>query len=140
MSTLSVSYITTPSNTTPLVLSSSNSQAAFVRIEAANNDIVFNGFTKFIGGFSTSSINTAFDTTNTAYASINSNWTVTNTVYGVANAAYGAANNVGPQIAPSYNTANAAYNQDNVVFGVANASYNFSNSAYASIKIGRAHV
>lgn len=85
MSTLSVSYITSPSNTTPLVLSSANSQAAFVRIEAANNDIVFNGFTKFNGGLSSSSINLAFDTTNAAFA-------VANAVYNNANIGFISAN------------------------------------------------
>ena len=151
MSTLSVSSITTPTNTTPLVLSSANSQAAFVRIEAANNDIVFNGFTKFLGGLSTSSINVAFDTTNAAfntanaiyaaqnadyvttnvaYASINSNWTVTNTVYGVANAAFASANNVAPQVTPAFNTANLAYITANAAFTAANSALPNTSSAF----------
>lgn len=158
MSTLSVSSITTPTNTTPLVLSSANSQAAFVRIEAANNDIVFNGFTKFNGGLSSSSINLAFDTTNaafntanaiyaaqnadytttnavynfanSAYASINSNWTVTNTVYGVANAAFASANNVAPQVTPAYNTANLAYTTANAAFTAANNALPNTTSAF----------
>ena len=121
MSTLSVSNITTPTNTTPLVLSTSNSQAAFVRVEAANNDIIFNGTTKFLGTLSAAyiqsdSINAAFavanasyntantvsgntvtaayNTTNVAFASINSNWTIQNAAYSVSNAAFSRANGI----------------------------------------------
>ena len=138
MSTLSVSNITSPTNTTPLVLSSANSEAAFVRIEAANNDIVFNGFTKFLGGFSTNSINVAYDTTNSAFASINSNWTVTNTVYGVANAAFAAANNVGPQLAPAYNTANAAFDKANSALQNTSGTFagNLSVSGNVNLSLG----
>lgn len=151
MSTLSVSNITTPSNTTPLVLSSANSQAAFVRVEAANNDIIFNGTTKFLGtlaaaSLQSNSINIAFDvanasfntantvsgatvaasynTTNVAFASINSNWTVTNTVYGITNASYSFANS-------AYASLNSNWTIANTIYGVANNSYASINSNWS---------
>ena len=157
MSTLSVSSITTPSNTTPLVLSSANSQAAFVRIEASNNDITFGGTTKFLGAFSSSlfysnSINAAYDTSNAAfsiantvsaavvsasfntanaaYGASNSNFAVTNTVYGVANAAFASANNVAPQVTPAYNTANAAYSSANTISASLSSNWAVTNTVY----------
>ena len=151
MSTLSVSNITTPTNTTPLVLSTSNSQAAFVRVEAANNDIIFNGTTKFLGTLAAAyiqsdSINAAFsvanasyntantvsgatvaasyNTTNVAFASINSNWTVTNTIYGITNASYGFANS-------AYASLNSNWTVSNTIYSVANDSYASINSNWA---------
>lgn len=121
MSTLTVSNITSPTNTTPLSFSSANTQAAFFRLEAANNDIVFNGTTKFLGTLAAANLqsnsinaafavaNASFNTANTvsgntvtasynfansAYASINSNWTVQNAAYSVSNAAFSRANGI----------------------------------------------
>ena len=118
MSTLSVSNITSPTNTTPLVLSSANDQAAFIRVEATNNDIVFGGTTRFLGTFSASflqsnSINVAFD---------------------VANASFNIANTVsGDLVSASYNTANAAFNFANnlsVSSGDPTFAFRHANSAF----------
>ena len=131
MSTLSVSNITTPSNTTPLVLSSANSQAAFVRVEAANNDIVFGGTTKFLGAFSSAlfysdSINAAFVVANASYNVANTvSATVLTAAFNTANAAYGYANS-------SYLTLNGSLSSNwtvtNTVYGVANAAFNSANN------------
>ena len=131
MSTLSVSNITTPSNTTPLVLSSANSQAAFVRVEAANNDIVFGGTTKFLGAFSSAlfysnSINSAYNSANAAYDAANTvSGAVVTASFNTANAAYGYANS-------SYLTLNGSLGSNwavtNTVYGVANAAFASANN------------
>jgi hypothetical protein len=116
MSTLSVSNITSPTNTTPLVLSSANSQAAFVRVEAANDDIIFGGTTKFLGTLSASYIQS--DSINAAF--------------GVANASYNTANTVsGNTVAASFNTSNAAYGFTNSAYASINSNWTVQNAAYS---------
>jgi hypothetical protein len=153
MSTLSVSNITTPSNTTPLVLSSANSQAAFVRVEAANNDIVFGGTTKFLGTLAASylqsnSINVAFDVANAAFDIANTvSGDVITASFNTANAAYGLANTSSASLGSNwavtntvYGVANAAFASANNVapqvtpaFNTANAAYNYANSSYTTL-------
>lgn len=153
MSTLSVSNITTPSNTTPLVLSSANSQAAFVRVEAANNDIVFGGTTKFLGAFSSAlfysdSINAAFVVANASYNVANTvSATVLTAAFNTANAAYGLANTSSASLGSNwavtntvYGVANAAFASANNVapqvtpaFNTANAAYSYANAAFSSL-------
>jgi len=153
MSTLSVSNITTPSNTTPLVLSSANSQAAFVRVEAANNDIVFGGTTKFLGTFSSAglqsnSINVAFDVANASFNIANTvSAAVVSASFNTANAAYGLANTSSASLGSNwavtntvYGVANAAFASANNVapqvtpaFNTANAAYSYANAAFSSL-------
>jgi hypothetical protein len=153
MSTLSVSNITSPTNTTPLVLSSANSQAAFVRVEAANNDIVFNGTTKFLGTFSaanlqSNSINVAFDVANAAYDAANTvSGALVSASFNTANAAYGLANTSSSSLGSNwavtntvYGVANAAFNSANNVapqvtpaFNTANAAYSYANTVYSTL-------
>jgi hypothetical protein len=153
MSTLSVSNITSPTNTTPLILSSANSQAAFVRIEAANNDIVFGGSTKFLGSFSSAlfysnSINVAFDVANASFNTANTvsgalvsasfntanaAFAVANTVapaFNTANAAFASANNVAPQVTPAFQTANLAYALGNTISASINSNWTVTNTVY----------
>ena len=41
MSTIIVSAVSSPDNTTPLIINSGNTYAGFMKIESANNDINF---------------------------------------------------------------------------------------------------
>ena len=116
MSTLSVSNITSPTNTTPLVLSSANSQAAFLRVEAANNDIVFGGTTKFLGTL--------------AAANLQSN--SINAAFAVANASFNTANTVsGNTVTAAYNTTNLAYTLSNTIYASINSNWVVQNAAYS---------
>lgn len=143
MSTLSVSYITTPSNTTPLILSSANDQAAFIRVEAANNDIIFNGFTKFNGGLSSSSINAAFDTANAALPNVSNavfagNLRITGNLQIGTNTVTIRDNHI---ISAEYyrmNTANHMVaipdgNRVNTIFIIANSAYDKANAALPNV-------
>lgn len=48
MSTISVAEVTTENSTTPLNIGTGNSSAGFIKLEAANSDILLSGSVKFV--------------------------------------------------------------------------------------------
>lgn len=124
MSTLSVTRITSGDVDTPLSLTTGNTNSGSIKVEAANDDIIFFGTAKITGSLTANGIdileipdkvnraydqaNTARDHANTAHTSANAGLLQANTARDHANNAYATSNLAFTQANNAYLTANNA--------------------------------
>jgi len=83
MSELSVAKITTTDDTTPLFFTTGNNQSGFIKVETANDEILFAGTPRFTGAIPVAS--EAFDQANTATTIAGEAFDQANTAYDTAN-------------------------------------------------------
>jgi len=124
MSTLSVSQITTGDNTTPLLFTTGNGTSGFIKVETANDQILFSGTPRFTGAISGVAPTEAFTTANAGF-------TQANTARTHANAAFGQANTATTNAGNAFGQANTARNHANSAFGQANTALTTAVAAFA---------
>jgi hypothetical protein len=97
MSELSVAKITTTDDTTPLFFTTGNNQSGFIKVETANDEILFAGTPRFTGAIPVAG--EAFDQANTAttiageaFDQANTATTIAGEAFDQANTAYDTAN------------------------------------------------
>ena len=83
MSELSVAKITTTDDTTPLFFTTGNNQSGFIKVETANDEILFAGTPRFTGAIPVAG--EAFDQANTATTIAGEAFDQANTAYDTAN-------------------------------------------------------
>jgi hypothetical protein len=102
MSTLSVTVIKTGDEETPLSFTTGNTNSGSIKVEAANNDVVFFGNARITGGLTANGVDVlnlsagiglAYTQANVAYTQANVAYTQANVAYTQANNAYSTANN-----------------------------------------------
>ena len=115
MSTLSISQITTGDNTTPLLFTTGNASSGFIKVQSANDEILFSGKPRFTGTISGVAPTAAFNTANLAYAQANTALTTGQAAFGQANtaatigsAAFGKANTAATIGSAAFDQANTA--------------------------------
>jgi hypothetical protein len=147
MSTLSVSQITTSDNTTPLLFTTGNASSGFIKVQSANDEILFSGTPRFTGSISGVAPTAAFTTANLAYTQANSAYDQSNTATTIGQAAFGQANTattIGQAAFTQANTATtigqAAFTQANTVPSAATqADQETGTSTTTFVSPGRQH-
>jgi hypothetical protein len=71
MSTLTVARINTESNSTPLIIETGNNTSGFLKLESANDEMLFSGTARFAKGIVGLAPSAAFDTANVAFDKAN---------------------------------------------------------------------
>jgi len=130
MSTLSVSQITTSDNTTPLLFTTGNASSGFIKVQSANDEILFSGTPRFTGSISGVAPTAAFTTANLAYTQANSAYDQSNTATTIGQSAYDQANTATTIGQSAFGQANTATTIGQAAFGQANTATTIGQAAF----------
>ncbi len=131
MSTLSVSQITTSDNTTPLLFTTGNASSGFIKVQSANDEILFSGTPRFTGSISGVAPTAAFTTANLAYTQANSAYDQANTATTIGQSAFGQANTATTIGQAAFGQANTATTIGQAAFTQANTATTIGQAAFA---------